>query len=89
MPEFERQLFRQPQGLAEHPIESRYGFHVVYIDQRVEGEQLPYPAVAATIQRELYQSVWQKSVALYLQDLINAADIQGIQLTVNEPDVTE
>ena len=80
VPEFERQLFRQPQGLVSQPLESRYGFHVVYVDQRIEGVQLPYDAVAQDIRRELYQRVWQKAVAQYLQTLVGAADIQGIQL---------
>lgn len=80
VPEFERQLFRQSQGLVSQPLESRYGFHVVYVDQRIEGLQLPYEAVAQDIRRELYQRVWQKSVAQYLQTLVGAADIQGIQL---------
>lgn len=80
VPEFERQLFRQPQGLVSQPLESRYGFHLVYVDQRIEGLQLPYEAVAQDIRRELYQRVWQKSVAQYLQTLVGAADIQGIQL---------
>lgn len=80
VPEFERQLFRQQQGLVSQPLESRYGFHVVFVDQRIEGLQLPYEAVAQDIRRELYQRVWQKSVAQYLQTLVGAADIQGIQL---------
>ena len=80
VPEFERQLFRQPQGLVTQPLESRYGFHLVFVDQRIEGLQLPYEAVAQDIRRELYQRVWQKAVAQYLQTLVGAADIQGIQL---------
>lgn len=80
VPEFERQLFRQPQGLVSQPLESRYGFHIVYVDQRVEGLQLPYEAVAQDIRRELYQRVWQKAVAQYLQTLVEAADIEGIHL---------
>ena len=80
VPEFEKQLFRQPQGLVSQPLESRYGFHVVYVDQRIEGVQLPYDTVAQDIRRELYQRVWQKAVAQYLQTLVGAADIQGIQL---------
>lgn len=80
VPEFERQLFRQPQGLVTQPLESRYGFHLVVVDQRIEGLQLPYEAVAQDIRRELYQRVWQKAVAQYLQTLVGAADIQGIQL---------
>lgn len=80
VPEFEQQLFRQPQGLVGQPLESRYGFHVVWVDQRIDGVQLPYTAVADNIRRELYQRIWQKAVAQYLQSLVAAADIQGIQL---------
>lgn len=80
VPEFERQLFRQQQGLVTQPLESRYGFHVVFVDQRIEGLQLPYDAVVQDIRRELYQRVWQKSVAQYLQNLVEAADIEGIHL---------
>lgn len=80
VPEFERQLFRLPQGLATQPLESRYGWHVVDVQQRVEGEQLPLAAVAGAIRRELEQRVWQKAVTQYLQMLVGEADIEGISL---------
>jgi peptidyl-prolyl cis-trans isomerase C len=80
VPEFERQLFRQPQGLVTQPLESRYGFHLVFVDQRLEGVQLPYSAVAESIRSELYQRVWQKAVARYLQSLVESAEIEGIHL---------
>ncbi len=80
VPEFERQLFRQPQGLVTQPLESRYGYHLVFVDQRLEGVQLPYSAVAESIRSELYQRVWQKAVAHYLQGLVDAAEIEGIHL---------
>jgi peptidyl-prolyl cis-trans isomerase C len=80
VPEFERQLFRLPLGLAGQPLESRYGFHVVQVDQRVEGQQLPYEVVAGAIRAELDQRVWQVAVAQYLKSLVGAANIQGIVL---------
>ncbi len=80
VPEFERQLFRLPLGLAGRPLESRYGFHLVWVDQRVEGELLPYEAVAGSIRAELDQRVWQVAVAQYLKNLVGEADIQGIHL---------
>ncbi|MGQ7957984.1 peptidylprolyl isomerase [Pseudomonas sp. SP16.1] len=80
VPEFERQLFRLPAGLYSQPLESRYGFHLVTVDQRIDGEQLPYEAVAAAIRNELNQRVWQTGVAQYIKGLVGAADIQGIQL---------
>lgn len=80
VPEFERQLLRLPVGLAANPLESRYGYHIVEVQQRVEGQALPYEAVQAAIRRDLEVRVWQKGVAQYLQTLVGAADIEGINL---------
>jgi len=80
VPEFERQLFRLPVGLCQQPLESRYGYHLVFVDQRIEGEQLPYEAVAGAIRAELNQRVWQIGVSQYLQTLVAAANIEGIHL---------
>ncbi|WP_312254436.1 peptidylprolyl isomerase, partial [Stutzerimonas nitrititolerans] len=80
VPEFERQLFRLPLGLCQQPLESRYGYHLVFVDQRIDGEQLPYEAVAGSIRAELNQRVWQIGVSQYLQGLVGAANIEGIHL---------
>ncbi|MBN6715639.1 peptidylprolyl isomerase [Pseudomonas capsici] len=80
VPELERQLFGLAPGLCEKPLESRYGWHVINIDQRIEGQALPYEAVATRIRTRLQQGVWQKAVVQYLQGLIGAADIRGIHL---------
>jgi len=78
--EFERQLFRLPVGLCMQPLESRYGYHLAFIDQRIDGEPLPYEAVAGSIRAELNQRVWQIGVAQYLQNLVGAASIEGIHM---------
>ena len=80
VPEFERQLLRLPLGLAEQPIESRYGYHIVLVEQRVEGELVPYHMVKERIAAQLGQRVWQKSVTQYLQMLVGEATIEGITL---------
>lgn len=80
VPELERQLFTLPAGLASKPLESRYGWHVISIDQRIEGQPLPYEAVATAIRTQLQQGVWQKALVQYLQTLIGVADIRGIHL---------
>ena len=80
VPELERQLFTLPAGLASKPLESRYGWHVISIDQRIDGQSLPYDAVATAIRTQLQQGVWQKALVQYLQTLIGAADIRGIHL---------
>lgn len=80
VPELERQLFTLAPGLAGKPLESRYGWHVICVDQRIEGQALPYEAVATAIRTQLQQGVWQKALVQYLQTLISAADVRGIAL---------
>lgn len=80
VPEFERQLMRLPEGLAGQPIESRYGMHVVFIDQRIEGRQLPFDLVRESIRADLIERVWNKAVVQYLETLIGNAEIDGIVL---------
>ncbi|WP_260957799.1 peptidylprolyl isomerase [Pseudomonas citri] len=80
VPELERQLFNLSAGLASKPLESRYGWHVISIDQRIDGQPLPYEAVATAIRTQLEQGVWQKALVQYLQTLVGAADIRGIHL---------
>ncbi|PKM31626.1 MAG: peptidylprolyl isomerase [Gammaproteobacteria bacterium HGW-Gammaproteobacteria-11] len=80
VPEFERQLLRLPLGLAGQPVESRYGFHIVEVQQRVEGRQLPFSAVRESIREELDGRVWNKAVVQYLETLVGQARIEGIAL---------
>ena len=80
VPEFERQLFRLPIGLSLQPLESRYGFHVVQVDQRVDGEALPFEVVAPRIRDQLTQRSAHKAVVHYLHGLAGSAQIEGIQL---------
>ncbi|WP_449430261.1 peptidylprolyl isomerase [Pseudomonas putida] len=80
VPEFERQLLRLPTGLAMQPLESRYGVHLVWVDQRIEGRALPFEVVHEAIRAELDQRAWQVAVAHYLATLIAQADIRGIDL---------
>jgi peptidyl-prolyl cis-trans isomerase C len=80
VPEFERQLMRLPEGLATQPLESRYGYHVVAIDMRIEGRKLPFDIVKDSISAELASRVWNKAVVQYLEMLVGEADIQGITM---------
>ncbi|MFK0312039.1 peptidylprolyl isomerase [Pseudomonas sp. NPDC090233] len=80
VPEFERQLLRLPLGLAMQPLESRYGVHLVWVDQRIEGRALPFEVVHEAIRAELDQRVWQVAVGQYLKSLVGQADIRGIVL---------
>lgn len=80
-PEFERALARLPVGeVAEYPLETRYGYHVVLIHQRDEGRPLSFEEARPQIESYLQESVYRRAVSQYIQILAGRADIQGIEL---------
>ena len=87
VPEFEKQLMRLPVGLAESPIESRYGFHVVRLNKRIEGKHLEYVMVAEKINHYLTQKASQLSIQAYIQSLVEKADIEGILIGFSDENV--
>ena len=82
-PEFERQLFTLKEGLFQHPIESRYGFHIVRVDRKIDGKPLPYEAVKERIANYLNASVERKSISTYIRRLFTEAEISGINLSID------
>lgn len=84
VPEFERQLFNLGLGLARRPIESRYGLHLVLVDHRVEGRQLPFETVQERIAEYLNEKVKRKSIAQYIETLISNAEIDGFDFSVSD-----
>lgn len=81
VPEFERQVFNCSPGLVKAPIESRYGIHIVYIQHRVEGRQLPYEQVSEKVETYLNDRVRHKAIAQYISTLIDEADIDGFEFS--------
>jgi peptidyl-prolyl cis-trans isomerase C len=81
VPEFEAALQRLPPGqIAPHPIETRYGFHVVWVDRRVDGQQLPFEAVGEHIAAWLEEKVQRTAMRQYIAGLAGRAAICGIAL---------
>lgn len=77
--ELERGLDRMQDG--EIAIaESRYGFHVVRLDRRIGGRQLPFEAVRARIAAYLSDTVERKALAQYVSILAGRASISGLTL---------
>ena len=76
--EFERQVWRLPVGLSAQPVETRFGFHLVRVDQRVEGEPLEYTHVATRIRQYLHEQVTRRALSQYLQVLGAEIGVDGI-----------
>lgn len=83
VPEFEAAIFgSQHIGLLPGLVNTRFGFHIVYVERRIAGESLPFEAVQATIERYLSEHVRHKSIQQYLTLLASNAELRGIALDV-------
>jgi peptidyl-prolyl cis-trans isomerase C len=81
VPEVETFLFELDEGqLCPVPVRSRYGFHVLRVDRRVNGRPLPFETVHQKIADYLEERVWRQAVRQYIELLIGAAKIRGIDL---------
>lgn len=79
--EFEAALAVMREGeISSSPVESRFGFHVIALDRKIEGRQMPYDMVADRIAAWLEASAWSKAVSQYIAVLAGQADIRGISL---------
>jgi peptidyl-prolyl cis-trans isomerase C len=80
-PEFERALRAlSPGELTVEPVATRYGFHVIRLERRIEGRELPFEAVAPRIADYLAESVRRRAIAQYVARLASRAEIRGIEL---------
>jgi peptidyl-prolyl cis-trans isomerase C len=84
-PEFERALKSLTPGkLSPEPVTTPYGFHVIRLDRKIEGRELPFETVAGRIADYLMESVVQRATAQYIARLAGRAEIAGIDLATPE-----
>lgn len=80
-PEFERALLALAPGeLCAEPVETRYGVHIIRLERKHEGRELPYEVVAGRIADYLRDSVRRRADAQYVARLVSAAQITGLAL---------
>lgn len=80
-PEFEKVVFAMPaHTLCRELVETRFGFHIVRTGLKAEGVSLPFEAVHERLGAWLEESSYRRAVHQYLQQLVGAANIQGIPM---------
>jgi peptidyl-prolyl cis-trans isomerase C len=80
-PEFERALGALAPGeTTKAPVPSRYGFHIIHLDRKIEGCVLPYELVAERIGSYLKERVQRRATAQYIARLVSRAKIAGIEI---------
>ncbi len=80
-PEFERALeILEPGSFSSEPVATRYGFHIIRLDRKIEGRELPFETVAPRIADYLRESVRRRAVAQFIARLAERAEIAGVEL---------
>jgi peptidyl-prolyl cis-trans isomerase C len=81
VPEFATFLDALEEGqLSPVPVITRYGVHVLRLERRIPGRQLPYEAVGKRIADYLADSVWHRAIGQYVRILAGRARIDGIEI---------
>lgn len=79
--EFEAALASAPVGeVCPTPVETRYGYHVVLVEQRLEGRPLPFDGVHERIATWLVDRARHAAIRQYIGMLAGRAAITGITL---------
>ena len=81
VPEFETFLVNLEEGqLCPVPVQSRYGVHVLRLDKKIAGTDLPFEAVKDRIADYLHEASWRRAVAQYIKLLAGHASIGGVDI---------
>lgn len=78
--EFENRVWGFAEGLAPDLVESRYGWHIVRIDQRLEGQPLPFDIARPRVRHQLLESVSRRALRQYVQVLAVETGVSGVDL---------
>jgi peptidyl-prolyl cis-trans isomerase C len=78
--EFDTFLFNLDPGLCPIPVLTRYGCHVLSIDYKVVGRELPFEAVKDRIAEYLRDRAWRTAVSQYIRILAGGATVEGVDL---------
>ncbi|HYD76963.1 peptidylprolyl isomerase [Ramlibacter sp.] len=74
-----------PEGMTgREPVRSRFGWHVLRLDRRIPGRQLPFELVESRIADMLEARAWTLAAARFTASLAEAATLEGVALGKDE-----
>ncbi len=80
--EFEAALrTMMPGAVHPHPVETRYGIHIVRLDRRIDGRELPFDLVHQRIADYLDEAVRCRALQQYVSVLAGRAEVTGVDLS--------
>ena len=69
--------------LSPQIVRSRFGWHILRLDRRIEGRLLPFEYVEEQIRLHLESRAWTAAAARYAAGLAQAAKAQGVAISLS------
>jgi len=76
VPEFDKAAFSLQPGQISQPIKTRYGYHIIKVTERKEGERKPFDQVKEQIRTTLRNQRLQEQVDGHFNELKKGADVK-------------
>ena len=70
----------EPGRVHEQPVGTPYGVHLIHLERRIDGRQMPFELVEAKIRDFLEARVWHHAVRQYVGILLGRAAVTGVTL---------
>jgi len=81
VPEFEAALFGSMRtGVSRDLVKTRFGFHIIAVDQRLPGKTVPFEMVRDKLAARLRGVVEERAVRQYVSILAGRARLEGVDL---------
>lgn len=81
VPEFEAALAELTPGeIRSEPVETRFGLHVVRLDEFAPGRQLPFEGAHDRLRDYLREARWHEQFHAYLCELASQMEIVGVDM---------
>jgi peptidyl-prolyl cis-trans isomerase C len=84
-PEFAREIFAHAEvGVLPRLVHSRFGLHVVEVQEREAGVEQPFESVSSAIAMTLRRKAYVNALLQYLRILSNGANVEGVDLEMEQ-----
>lgn len=70
----------RPGEIGPALLHSRFGWHVVRLDERAEGNVPPFEAIAPAVLEALEKARWAGAARDYVQRLLGASHVEGVSM---------
>ncbi len=72
----------KPGEILANPVRSRFGWHVLKLERRIEGRVLPFEYVEEKIRLHLESRAWAAAATRYVSELADRARAQGVAFSL-------